>query len=965
MNNTRDQERFVGLSLPEVEKNRQKHGDNIITPPPEEPLFKLFLSKFNDPIIKILIIAAIVSFIVGYFDDHYLESLGILSAIFLATTIAFINEAKAKKEFDILNQVRDEDFLNVIRDDGKIFRVRKKEIVVGDLVIIETGEEIPADGEIVRSISLQINESALTGESVPVAKYTKSDTERLKVNPRTFEAYIVKRGTFVTEGNGIVKIIAVGDDTELGKTTHAALESTGRETPLNIQLNKLSKLIGVVGFSIAILVFVILLSKALWGNTLKLETFQYKNIYIVVISLFIMLRRFLYNLIIDFFSVVGIKLNKYKKLELNNNYLYLSAFYTIVFIVASVLFIRFVYKVDILAREFLPVFAVEQILDYFMVSVTLIVVSVPEGLALAVTLSLAYSMRKLTKLNCLVRNMHAVETISAASVICSDKTGTLTKNEMVVRNLYTLTGIKEKEDYLNCLICEGVGANSTANLSDIGESFERVLGNPTEGALLIWLDKVGVNYRSIREAFKLDYQWTFNTERKFMASYGKSNWNDKFLTHVKGAPEIVLSRCSSIFAGSNIEDIEPYKEEIEKVIFENQSQGFRTIALAVSLNEEKTAEIETIDSLIWLGLFSLEDPLREDVKDAVYDCRQAGIEVKIVTGDTKVTARQIGKSIGLFTDGNNIDEKIIQGEEFRNLDDDAALQKSREIRILSRAKPLDKQRLVKLLQKDKHIVAVTGDGINDAPALNYADVGLSMGKTGTSVAKEASDIILLDDSFTSIVKAVMFGRSLYLNIQRFLLFQLIINVLALSLVFIGPFIGIEIMLTVPQMIWVNLIMDTFAAIALATQPPDEEVMKNKPRRVDDFIISKKMGKQIFIYGFIFLIVLTILAIRLHADDGKFDSSDSAIFFNTFVFLQLWNLFNIRSFGSNHSQIYKLSANQTFLFIMGIIGILQFLIIQYGGVAFRTASLNWNTWLIIIVATSPVLSLKFFVEKLSK
>lgn len=973
---------FAGLSSAEVDKSRRMHGENLITPPKQKSLLKMFLEKLDDPIIKILIVATIISFAVGLFDGHYVESLGIFLAIILATVISFVNEVRAKHEFDILNKTRDEDPVTVIRD-RKYMSIGKRDVVVGDCVILEVGEEIPADGIIKKSMSLQINESSLTGESLAVSKYTKAEAERVNAKPSTYEAYEVRRGTFVTDGNGIVEISAVGDNTDIGKTARAAAEETGRKTPLTIQLEKLSKLIGSVGFTMAVLTLVILITRALVVGDLKLNVAQQYSLSVLAVSAVILTWKVWLPFIYDLLEVLKIKKNRPEFLDKNGFMQWgLSIVISIIFVAAT---IGGGIQFGILTTDYtkwLNTQIIEKVLSFFMISVTMIVVAIPEGLAMAVTLSLAYSVRKMTKLNNLVRKMHAVETISAATVICSDKTGTLTRNEMRVKE-YSFPSVpdnflesEDKKDPKYFLI-EAITANSTANLSDEKEKKDRVLGNPTEGALLLWLEQHYVDYHKHRNAFNVEYQWTFNTERKYMATLGKSAIKSSRILHIKGAPEIILNKCSKIKCSEGkLADIKEGSDKIKEMLNKNQARALRTIALAYCEDPKFSDEMD-IDELgnnfTWLGMFSIEDPVRVEVPQAIKDCRDAGVEVKIVTGDTLVTAREVGKQINLF-DGNEVlDTDIVVGNEFREMDDETAYLKAGELKVLSRAKPLDKLRLVKLLQKSGHVVAVTGDGINDAPALNYADVGLAMGKTGTSVAKEASDIILLDDSFKSIVNAILFGRSLYLNIQRFLLFQLTINVLALSIVFFGPFIGVELMLTVIQMIWVNLIMDTFAALALATQPPDKEVMKQKPRKSTDFIIPANMGKLIFVYAGIFFMVLVSAVLYFKSDGKGVSDTELTIFFNGFVFLQLWNLFNVRIYGTRHSILYNLTSwkgteenksggivnNYAFLLICGIIFIMQIVITQFGGKFFRTVPLGFEDWGIVLGGTLVVVIISHF------
>lgn len=949
-----------GLTSEQVVANRQKYGTNVLTPPEKTPWWKLYLEKFEDPIIRILIIAALVSIGIGAVEGSYVESIGIVIAIFLATTLAFMNEFKAGKEFDALNQVRDDEPVKVLRD-GAYTTVPKRDVVYGDVVLIEIGEEIPADGIVLESVSLQVNESSLTGESVPVAKHPRDSEHHSATKEHAYSSDKVLRGTLVADGHGVILVMAVGDSTEIGHTARAASEETGKKTPLTIQLERLSKIIGVIGFGVSGLTFASLLVRGVSIGELNLNPSQWYVIVTTLLFSLVAFYRVWVPIFFDFLDLIGKHRNFPLWLEDNSLLAWIKG------LGVGILFEGFLLGIGILtniispiASEWMTMQIAEEFLKFFMISVTIIVVAVPEGLAMSVTLSLAYSVRKMTATNNLVRKMHAVETISAATVICSDKTGTLTLNEMQVKeiNFPMLKYPSLKKDdlyYTDKILIEAISSNSTANLSfDDGKA--KVLGNPTEGALILWLNEHGINYDQYRQQFRYLNQWTFTTERKFMGTYGVSDINSKHVLYIKGAPEIILKRCKNILTPEGLVPIENYTEEINNKLKDYQARAMRTLAFAIMENEIsfEGKKLEDIShEMIWLGFVAIMDPVRPEVPPSVEACLKAGIQVKIVTGDTPGTAKEIAKQIGLWKPEDKEEETLIIGPEFEKLSDEEAANRALKIKVMARARPLDKLRLVKLLQTKNQVVAVTGDGTNDAPALNYADVGLSMGKTGTSVAKEASDIILLDDSFRSIVNAVMWGRSLYQNIQKFLLFQLIINVIAMVTVLAGPFLGIKLTLTVIQMIWVNLIMDTFAALALATQPPTWTVMQKPPRKPGDFIITPPIAKRIFASAALFLVVL-IGTIFYFQSDSVVTEYELSIFFTLFVMLQFWNLLNAKTLGTNHSAIHKFRQNKALPLILGLIIVMQYIIVEFGGKVFRTVPLSTGDWLWLIFGTSFVL-----------
>ena len=869
----------LGLTDQEVLQSREKYGANLLTPPKRPSLLKLYLEKFEDPVVRVLLIAAVFSLIISVIENEYAETIGIIAAILLATGIGFYFEYDANKKFDLLNAVNEGTLVKVIRN-GRIQEIPRKDVVVGDIVVLETGEEIPADGELIEAISLQVNESNLTGEPVINKTIIEADFDE----EATYASNLVMRGTTVVDGHGSMKVLRVGDATEIGKVARQSTEQTTESTPLNIQLTKLANLIGKIGFTVAGLAFLI---------------FFIKDVV----------------LYFDFGALNG-------------------------------------------WHDWLPV--LERTLKYFMMAVTLIVVAVPEGLPMSVTLSLALNMRRMLATNNLVRKMHACETMGAITVICTDKTGTLTQNLMQVHepNFYGLKdGGKLTDDDISRLIAEGISANSTAFLEETGEGEKpKGVGNPTEVALLLWLNSQKRNYLELREGARVLDQLTFSTERKFMATLVKSPLIGKKVLYIKGAPEIVLGKCKEVILDGRRVDSVEYRSTVEAQLLGYQNMAMRTLGFAFRLVEDNEPDdcvaLVSENNLNFLGVVAISDPIRPDVPAAVAKCQSAGIGIKIVTGDTPGTATEIARQIGLWKP-EDTEHNRITGVAFAELSDEEALDRVMDLKIMSRARPTDKQRLVQLLQQKGAVVAVTGDGTNDAPALNHAQVGLSMG-TGTSVAKEASDITLLDDSFNSIGTAVMWGRSLYKNIQRFIVFQLTINFVALLIVLLGSIVGTELPLTVTQMLWVNLIMDTFAALALASIPPSESVMNDKPRRSTDFIISKAMQHNIFGVGTLFLVVLMAMIYYFTNADGGMTVQRLTIFFTFFVMLQFWNLFNARVFGTTDSAFKGLTKSYGMeLIVLAILGG-QFLIVQFGGAVFRTEPLDWQTWLIIIGSSSLVL-----------
>lgn len=877
---------YQGLTKQEVEENKRLYGENILTPPEKASLWSQFLEKFDDPIIKILLVAWGLSMIIAGVHcwgpeakgfTAFLEPIGIFFAIMLASCVGFFFEVKANRAFEVLNTVNDDILVKVIRE-GHICQIPRKEVVVGDIVVLETGEEVPADGKLLEAVSLQINESTLTGE--PIISKTTNEADFDK--DATYPSNVVMRGTTVVDGHGVMQVEKVGDQTGYGKVYEGSQIDNNIDTPLQMQLAGLANVISKAGYTIAAITFVALLTKVLLSSS-------------------------------------GMPI------------------------------------MDIIS----------QILNIFMVAVTLIVVSVPEGLPMSVTLSLALSMNRMLKTNNLVRKMHACETMGATTVICTDKTGTLTQNQMQVHEtrFYNLKDQQLGEDELSNLIKEGISVNSTAFL-DFSEEKIKTLGNPTEAALLLWLNNQQENYLTYRENARILDQLTFSTERKYMATVVQSPLIGKRVLYVKGAPEIVLANCNRVAMGDTYQTVEESQPVIEKQLLDYQNQAMRTLGFAYQIlddNQEASffvnGRLHNTD-LTYVGIVAISDPVRADVPAAVQSCLNAGINIKIVTGDTPGTAKEIGRQIGIWNT-EDTDRNIITGPGFEALSDEEALDRVLDLKIMCRARPTDKQRLVQLLQQKNAVVAVTGDGTNDAPALKAAQVGLSMGD-GTSVAKEASDITIIDNSFSSITRAVMWGRSLYRNIQKFLLFQLTINVAACFIVLLGSLLGAESPLTITQMLWVNLIMDTFAAGALASLPPNERVMKDQPRKSGeggDFIITRPMAYNIFGVGLTFVAILIGLLLYIQTQESLSPEKHEYFlswFFSFFVMLQFWNMFNAKAFMEGRSAFANLKECKSFLFVALLIIIGQYLIVTFGGEMFNVTPLTWKDWGIIIGSTSLVL-----------
>ena len=859
-----DKNKRIGLTDEQVKQSRELHGKNVLTPPQRTSLWKLYLDKYRDPIIQILLVAAFVSLILAFIEKNFMETIGIFVAVFLATTVGFYFERDAAKKFNLLTALSEEQPVKVRRN-GKVMEIPRHDVVVGDVVLVEVGDEVPADGELIVCNDLQMNESTLTGEPV-----TEKSLEG--GGDGAYPRNVILRSTMVMNGRGEFVVTAVGDATEIGKVAKKSTEQTSVETPLHMQLDKLAKMISKVGSVVSVAAFFIflihdILTNPAWGG---------------------------------------------------KDYFYMA----------------------------------EIVLNYFMMAVTLIVMAVPEGLPMAITLSLALNMRRMLTSNNLVRKLHACETMGAVTVICTDKTGTLTQNKMQVSALE----LKQGDE---ALLDTAIALNSTAELND-----GKPIGNPTESALLLWLDAQGKDYEELRKQVNVLKQLPFSTERKMMATLAE--FDGETYLFVKGAPEIVMKKCI-------IEDrmLKQTAEELD----EWQHKAMRTLAFAykkietsiMRTSRTSTAEVVALldaNDLQLQAIAAIADPIRPDVPAAVQECRHAGIEVKVVTGDTAATALEIGKQIGVFEDEpenigadgslTSLDQQMITGEQWEALSDEEAYERAKDIRVMSRARPTDKQRLVAMLQKRGEVVAVTGDGTNDAPALHYAHVGLSLG-SGTSVAKEASDMTLLDDSFKSIANAVMWGRSLYRNLQRFLFFQLVVNVAALLLVLGGSVIGTEMPLTVTQILWVNLIMDTFAALALASLPPSHEVMNDKPRKASDFIINKSIGFGILFCGIVFFLVMFALLVYCERrGKGGVDVHELTMFFTTFVMIQFWNLFNAKALMSHHTAFRHFLKDKGMILVLVLVLVGQWSIVTFGGEMFRTTPLSLHEWLLIVGSTSVVL-----------
>ena len=926
---------YTGLTDAQVLESRQKYGVNVLTPPEKESLWDTFketcthwiaismlalivistitagvlcggmgvvvwsmpaiiafatvlilvvgfFGGFEDPLFKILIMAFVLSIGISIYEfvwggagfKTFFEPIGIIVALVLATSIAFFLERSNEKTFQSLNEVNDDTLIKVIRNNN-VCQVPRKDIVVGDIVLLESGEEIPADCELLESLNLSVNESSLTGE-LQAAKTTNPE---MFDKEATYASNLIMKGTVILEGYCTAKVLAVGDKTESGKVFEAAQVDEGGSTPLSEELDGLADLITKASYVFAALIVIGRLFIYFYEGDASFATGD------------------------DWISFITYVLNT------------------------------------------------------IMIAVTLIVVAVPEGLPMSVTLSLAFSMRKLMKENTLPRTMHSCETMGATSVICTDKTGTLTQNQMQVADT-------KLSDVTDDFLTEMISVNTTANLDLSDKNSAKVIGNPTEGALLLWLKSKNVDYLSIRENAEIIDRLPFSTENKYMATVVKSVSKGRTYVFVKGAPEILLGMSAISEA-----DKETYGADL----LNYQNKAMRTLGLAYTEVRENEKVIENgklnTNGLTFVGIFAISDPIRKEVPAAIKECLNAGVQVKIVTGDTSGTAKEIGRQIGLWNE-KDTDKNILTGSEFAAMSDEELKDRVVDIKILSRARPNDKERLVKLLKQRGQVVAATGDGTNDAPALNAADVGLSMGD-GTAVAKESSDMTIQDNSFSTIANAVMWGRSLYKNIQRFLLFQLTVNVTACFLVLVGAFMGTESPLTVTQMLWINLIMDTFAAIALASLPPSRKVMEDKPRDRNASILSKPMRIEILGVGFFFFFLLVAmlyifehgeytsmcdLFLNLHIGERDgLSTYELTLLFTTFVMTHFFYLFNARAFETGKSALH-FKGCQGLLAIVAVIFLGQVAMVEIPLLQdfFNVCGLTLEDWVIIILGSSLVL-----------
>lgn len=942
-------EAISGLTSAQVAESRARDGANVLTPFRRAPWWKLYLEKFDDPVIRILIIAGLLSFGVGFTHGEYYEGIGIVIAVLLATGLAFINEHRANAEFELLSRTGDDVPVKVLRD-GAYTTVPRREVVVGDVVLLSQGDEVPADGRLVESVALQVNESSLTGELVAAKDHARHDA-----GEGTYPANRVYRGTAVADGSGTLVVEGVGDATEIGRTARAAAEDTEEKSPLNQQLERLSRWIGVAGFAVAVGTFLALIARAALTGELVLTAAQWAVAGALLVATAITLVPVWLPIVHDFLDLTGRGREPPAWLDARWKTWSTLAAAGLLFFSATVGTLLFTGVIEPAMASWLPFEALQSLLLFFMIAVTLVVVAVPEGLAMSVTLSLAYSMRRMTAGNCLVRRLDATETIGAATHICCDKTGTLTMNQMRVQEVH----LGMDGDRVPPLVEAAMAVNGTANLGADGGEGPRVIGNPTEGALLLWLAGHGRDYGEVRAGFDRIRQWPFSTERKYMATLGIAPGEATPALHVKGAPDVVLALCTRRRTAQGILFLSARdREEIAAEVRRASGRAIRTLAFAyrpVSPGEPHGELQAMARGLAWIGWVGIADPVRPEVPQAVARARRAGIDVKIVTGDNPETAKEVGRQIGVWSEEDDrIPGRVMLGAELDALHEAECVTCAGALKILARARPADKLRLVRALEKQGGVVAVTGDGTNDAPALNYAAVGLSMGKSGTAVAREASDIVILDDSFGSIAAAVQWGRSLYLNIQKFILFQLTINVAACGIALLGPFIGAALPLKVTQMLWVNLIMDTFAALALATEPPEETVMSRPPRNPADFIVSPEMSRRIFGVGLLFLALCVALLKTPLFGYAVGTPEHLTVFFTCFVLLQFWNAFNARTLGSSRSAFRGIADNPWFLLILATILVGQVLIVQLGGEVFHVTPLPLEVWVVLVAGTSAVL-----------
>ncbi len=1009
-----------GLSKQQVLQMREKFGRNELTPPEREPWWKLLLEKFDDPTIKILIAAAVISLLMTAAekwllkdpDASFIDSIGIFLAVLLATLVGYFSERKSAKEFELLNKVKDDIRVKVLRE-GQLEEISIGELVVGDLIRVDLGDKIPADGIVVDSLGLLVDQSLLTGESVPVEKKSldlasvgKEDLREFEQRGMVDENSQLARGTMVCDGHGMFLVTDVGDRTKLGQIAAKLAEKSEAEaeTPLVQKLTVLAKQISVVGVTASMSIFTIMALHAVFHS--KLDDHWIENgtsLFYVSLVGAIVLSLLAYRFALEpFFSSMDMKPHKR----------WLKAVLHIPLLVGCWAILAGVLEIGFGGDPGLAIPMLNDLLLSFIVAVTIIVVAVPEGLPMMVTVSLALNMMKMAKENCLIRKLVASETIGSATIICTDKTGTLTQNKM--RAIWFFAGMKEFDrDHVDDLVnspewnrfVDGIAINTEANLNIVEQSEVVGIGNPTECSLLMLLHENGVDYRDNRDKYPRIHELSHNSQRKMSMvmvkrEKGKREEGEKGIYHqcfMKGAPERILENCSGVLVGGNVEPIEQYRDAIEAALVKASEQALRVIALSERVSEgvcdfEKEPErCIHCGTHVLVGLVGIADPIRPEVAAAVQTCFDAGIQVKMITGDALPTAVAIAKQAGILQEdrGQRVEDRkgitdyelgnreaVLTSEQFAKISDDDLPEVAENLRVLARSTPMDKLRLVKALHKRGEVVAMTGDGTNDAPALKHADVGLSMGIAGTEVAKEASDIVLMDDNFKSIVTGVWWGRTLYKNIQKFLQFQLSVNVVALLCALVGPMVGVPLPFTVTQLLWINIIMDTFAAIALSTDPPRSKTMRQKPISRTDHIITPAMGLTILLNS-LYQVAILFAALwggwfltQPHDYAAFAEPKDPinleafTVFFTIFIMFLFWRIFTSRALDHDESAFSLLAKNRLFLLIAGLILVVQIIMVQASGTdretqsllgkVFRTEALTLLQWLKITALTATII-----------
>ena len=902
-----------GLSEKQIAQNQKKYGKNQFSPGEKISLGKKILEALKEPMIFILLIAALITIGMNIYKQsqglhaEFTESIGILVAITISVSIKVIMEGRSEKAFETLNNINEDIKVKVLRN-GIIQYIYKKDVVVGDIIKIETGAKVPADGRLIDSLQLKVDESMLTGESIAVNK----NFEQTITNAKTVlseRKNMVFAGTFITYGQGTVIITSVGDKTEMGNIASELKHPVSKSTPLQEKLDKLARSITTFGVIASILILFYELFKIYISNNLSFDTVQ----------------------------------------------------------------------------------------NAFMVSVALIVAAVPEGLPTIVAMTLALNIIKMAKSNALVRKLIACETIGCINVICSDKTGTLTKNQMTVIDIWNNGKLINPSDLKNRFLIENFTINSTADIT-IKDGNVKFIGNPTECSLLkAFSDTVCsvspkqctyyeqsnsicggqcekytyknddyISYTDIRNSSNIIFQYPFSSDKKSMTTVILV---DKlYKVYSKGSPEKIISLCSTIIINNKIELFtDELREKVNNEIIKLQQEAKRILAFShndinTGYDDWNKSQDKVESNMIFDGFVSIADPLRDDVYEAVEKCKKSGISLKILTGDNIVTATSIAKQLNIV----NKDSIIIEAQQIDEMSNEELLKILDKIILIARSKPLTKMRIVNLLKKHGNVVAVTGDGINDAPALKNADVGIAMGITGTEVSKEASDIILLDDSFSTIVKAVEWGRGIYENFQRFIQFQLTVNLVAVLTVFVCEMFGLPVPFTTIQLLWVNLIMDGPPALSLGLESLRNHLMEQEPVKRDTNIITRNMLFRIIING-VFIVFMIMLLINKQILGGT-QGQQSSIIFTTFVMFQLFNSFNSRELG-NESIFTNLLKNKPMLWIIGATFFVQILITQFGGQIFKTAPLSISMWLRIIAYSFSVVAfsevIRFIKRKIKK